>query len=181
MPMRAVVVWIKGDWSEFNSTLGLPAWNDGLRPCFECAAYGGDMFNALGNSPLGLRGRASNDMDYENACRRCERQVGLDERTKQLVLDVLKYDKRGSGAHGRALTQAIPELNLMSGDRLEPCEALRDIGKFESLVVPVTVTFWRTADESLARHRNPLFSAELGTSPSRTLTIDVLHALYPGS
>ena len=37
--------------------------------------------------------------------------------------------------------------------------------------------FWRTADESLTRHRNPIFS--LG-SPNRLLAIDSLHVLYLG-
>ena len=34
LPMRAVVLFVKGDWSEFATTIGLPSWADGYRPCF---------------------------------------------------------------------------------------------------------------------------------------------------
>ena len=50
----------------------------------------------------------------------------------------------------------------------------------------MTLTFWtplHTADGKpmgLARHRNPLYSKELGTSPSRTQMIDILHTFYFG-
>ena len=34
MLYRMVVIYIKGDWSEYATTVGLPSWQDGLRPCF---------------------------------------------------------------------------------------------------------------------------------------------------
>ena len=38
MRSRYVLLFIKGDWSEYVGTLGFPAWNDGFRPCFACNA-----------------------------------------------------------------------------------------------------------------------------------------------
>ena len=34
MAFPCVVVHIRGDWSEYAGTLGLPTWYDGLRPCY---------------------------------------------------------------------------------------------------------------------------------------------------
>ena len=39
---------------------------------------------------------------------------------------------------------------------------------------------WRPSEESLARHRNPLFNDELGLLPQRSLVADTLHCLYLG-
>ena len=33
---RGAVLFIKGDWSEYGSTMGFSLWADGLRPCFLC-------------------------------------------------------------------------------------------------------------------------------------------------
>ena len=92
----------------------------------------------------------------------------------------MHYDKRQNGSHGRSLTRDIPELNLRAGDRLEPSSALADVGGFEDLDVPATVVFWRCSLETIARHRNPLFCAELGTSPRRSLIVDLLHCMNLG-
>jgi hypothetical protein len=47
-------------------------------------------------------------------------------------------------------------------------------------VFPHPVVFWRSSREVVARHRNPLFTKELGMSINRSLTVDVLHAVYLG-
>ena len=81
---------------------------------------------------------------------------------------------------GRALTSDYPELTLLKGDRLEPCGTLFDTGSFESLTTPCKVVFWRRANESSWRHRNPIFGGGALPDPSRSLTVDTLHALYLG-
>ena len=46
--------------------------------------------------------------------------------------------------------------------------------------VPVEVTFWRLANETLVRHRCPLFDPNLGLEPCVCSTVDFLHALNLG-
>jgi hypothetical protein len=45
LPFKAAVIFIKGDWSEFSHSLGLPTWQDGLRPCWACVDFGEDRYN----------------------------------------------------------------------------------------------------------------------------------------
>jgi hypothetical protein len=79
------------------------------------------------------------------------------------------------------LTEDVPALGLLKHDRLEPCDALGDVGAFESLVVPVDgVVFWRPSAETTTRHRNPLFVQSLGLSPNVAIIVDLLHTLYLG-
>jgi hypothetical protein len=70
------------------------------------------------------------------------------------------------------------ELGLLQGDRLEPSKALRDVGSFETQVVPFEVTFWRPQNETACKHRCSLF-AICGVSVE-TLAIDALHTLNLG-
>ena len=74
---------------------------------------------------------------------------------------------------------SLPALNLKQGDRLEPPIELLDVGKFEKLQLPVTVIFWRSANQSITLHRNPIFSRSLGCT-LETLALDVLHILHLG-
>lgn len=179
MPHPGAVVYVKGDWCEYSGTCGMPNWNDGLRPCFSCAGSGADLFVSHGNNILELRWPSTTAANYEAACVRCERLVTLTDETKALVLQYLRYDKRDSGSHGRALTQNIPSLGLLANDRLEPSPALPNVAGLEELQMPATVTFWRPSEESICRHRNPLFCARIGLSVV-SLTVDTLHALYLG-
>jgi hypothetical protein len=89
------------------------------------------------------------------------------------------YDKRPYGKKGRVLANAIPELMLEAGDRLEPGPLLADVAAFEQLTPPFSVCFWRVSEETHARHRNPLFSSATGIS-LQTLGIDWLHTLSLG-
>ena len=76
----------------------------------------------------------------------------------------------------------LPKFGLMKGDRLEPSRSLPDIGAgFDNLnTFPVIVLFWRTRNETIAKHRNPLFDDGLGINPYRTLAIDALHDIHLG-
>ena len=80
---------------------------------------------------------------------------------------LLRYAKRKQGDRGRVLIRDAPALALQAGDRLEPGPTLRDVGPFEQLFDgdqpgPVCITFWRRGDETLARHKNPVFNKETG-------------------
>jgi hypothetical protein len=180
MPYKAAVIYLKGDWCEFSTTLGFPSWNDGLRPCYECACCGPEMYCAYGHTIEALSWPLNGDQDYELACRRCEVTVTLNAADREFVCERLKYDKRQAGSRGRALTQSIPHLGLEADDRLEPSDTLADVGALEEAAVPIDVVFWRVSNESLARHRNPLFCAVLGMTPRRSLAVDELHALNLG-
>jgi hypothetical protein len=165
--------------AEHAAGLGFPSWQDGLRPCFGCNAAGPELYNHDGFGPTTMPFRSNLPGDYEAACRGCEVLVVLDGHWHRVVLEHLAYDKRQQGSHGRALLQAIPELGLARDDRLEPSEALADVGDFDSITTfPIPVVFWRLAAESLTRHRNPIFDPRIGVWPSRTMTVDALHALY---
>ena len=93
LPCRTAVVFIKGDWAEYSATLGFPTHADGLRPCFKCVAFGGDRFDHLGHSPLGLGWDSNGEDDYFDACSRCEFNVEINEHSKRIVSPCLRYDK----------------------------------------------------------------------------------------
>ena len=184
MPMRCAIVFVKGDWAEYSSTLGLPTWQDALRPCWGCRAFGLGMYLAMGHGVDGLSWGVNGELEYEEACRRCEIIVVLDTAAKRDELArCVRYDKRDGGSKGRALTINMPHFvpPLLEGDRIEPCPALPDIGLLEELAVAATIVVWSVSAETLTRHRCPLLSEpDLGLVPARALTIDTLHANYLG-
>lgn len=184
LSFRSCVLFIKGDWAEYATTLGLPTWNDSVRPCYMCNCFGDGMYNHAGSSAAGFPHRENLEHEYDQSCDRCEIAIDLTPAIRQSVLEQgkLRYDKRASGSHGRALENDVPFLNLQKDDRLEPSADLPDIACFETLDLstPKRVIFWRTSRETLTRHRNPLFSVQLGITVWRSLTSDLLHTLYLG-
>ena len=181
MPRKFATVYVKGDWMEYSGTIGFSAHNDGLRPCFECVAFGMGMYEIQNCFPSQLCWHTNDDDAYDFACSRCEILVELDaERKAQIIKAGLRYDKRSHGSRGRCLVRDVHSLNLRGGDRLEPCAGLLDVGQFESLAIGSLVVFWRTSAETMVRHRCPIFCDELGISPKRNLTVDALHAIYLG-
>jgi hypothetical protein len=179
LPHRCACIYVKGDWAEYSHTFGLPAWNDGLRACFACAGCGPDLFVHAGNGPESLRWHCNSPGDYAAACDRCEHRVTITTVAQRARLaGLLRWDKRIRG--GRCLARDVPEFGLLADDRLEPSRGCPDVGAFASLHLPVEVVFWRRTDDSLTRHRNPLFREDLGVSAEVSMTIDTLHALYLG-
>jgi hypothetical protein len=182
--MRCACLFVKGDWSEHASTLGFSTWNDNLRPCFQCVALGEEMVQTEGSSSRGLVWRVNQAEGYLAACLRREVPVRLNARTRAICLERLRFDRRAGGSRGLSLTHPIPELGLRAGDRLEPSEHLPDVALLADAPLGadgyLPVVFWRTSEETLCRHRNPLFTAELGLLPSVCLTIDTMHCLYLG-
>ena len=122
--------------------------------------------------------------NHDEACRMCEHWVTVGTKQYHTIrCNLLVYDKRKSkhSAKGLALQSYVPLLSLHKGDRLEPCLELPHVGAFQDLhTFPVRVLFWRVSDETLSHHRNPLFSEELGVTPTRTLALDWLHCLASG-
>ena len=187
LPIKAALLYLKGDWLEFASTFGFPQWGDGIRPCMICNMYG-DRFYDLLSATLdrfcdGFH--LNDDDDYFAACDRCEIQVLI--ATHQNILDleaILRYDRRKDGSKGRALTKDINinGASLRIDDRLEPSYELPDVGNLIDLdpVPPKTIIFWRSANEDQTRHRNPIFDRSIGITPRRSLAVGLLHAFYLG-
>ena len=175
-----------GDWAAFATSLGVPAWNDGSRPCFLCNATRLGVHEHEGASRISFHCRENCEKDYDDACARCEVLVSLTARTQKLVVDEggLDWDKRDDGGHGLCLARSVPELGLLKKDRLEPCDALPDVGAIWELCdFPpggLRVVFWRSSRETMTRHRNPIFQESLGTSVWRSVAIGALHTLYLG-
>ena len=97
--VKAALIHIKGDWMEFATTLGLPSWNDGLRPCFACNADRDSFHTSLGAGPLVFPFRENQEGDYELACQRCEFYVVIpDQGTHRQIRGLLVYDKRNKAA-----------------------------------------------------------------------------------
>ena len=125
MLVKFACLFVKGDWAEFAHTLGLPTWNDGLRPCFACPGYGPDLFASAGNNAQTLRWDANSDADFEAACRRCEIRLRIVRRdTRDRIYALLRFDRRPGRAAGLAMSSDLLELGLRTGDRLEPSPAL---------------------------------------------------------
>jgi hypothetical protein len=180
LALRAAVVQVKGDWAEYSHSLGFPTWRHMEYPCIWCRCERDTLYAFSGMRPGELPWDPTDPADYDAACAMCERHVFV--RTvgqRDRLAALLFYDKRTIGSHGRALKQDAPEFNLLAGDRLEPCAACPDVGGFEELALPATIVFWRPSQETVAKHRNPLFNAATGITTD-LLTVDTLHCLYLG-
>ena len=175
----AYYFFLQTDWMELATSLAFPSWSDGIRPCVRCNACGEDMVRCLHATPLHFPHRLNTERDYFDACTRCEVLVELDALDHRLLGNLLYWDMRSH--RGRLLAQDLPRLGLMAGDRLEPSLSLPDVGSFEAIrLFPCTVTFWRFGNDTIARHRNPLFDYDRARTPQRCLVGDELHALSLG-
>ena len=71
---RGVIMFIKGDWPELTTTMGLPSWADNKSPCFNCLCTKAhdDIHDyvsmCLFNSPW----QEATHNDYLKACATCE-------------------------------------------------------------------------------------------------------------
>ena len=141
---RFINIWIKTDWSENVTSLGLAAWSDGLRPCPFCVAYLDDMYKIAGAGPMNLPWECTTDRGYEEACQRCEVRVLINAETHVAVAASLKPDFRSKGSAGLCLVRDFPALGLLKGDRLEPSTDTPDIFAFSAIKsFPAWATFWR--------------------------------------
>ena len=179
--VRAAVCLLKGDWSEFTNTLGLPTWQSNDHPCLFCRVRKDRMFDITNFSVLSFPAPLKTTEGYRLACEAAEKHVVATQAQVQRILGALRFDKRKDGAHGRALIRDIPELNLEKGDRLEPSRALRDVGALESVTTfPIELTFWSQDRESWTKHRNPLLDEPTIGMGIEIFAVDTLHTLNLG-
>ena len=96
---RIALLFIKGDWAEYASTLGFPPWNDSIRPCFACNAELLNMYPARLRRPaLEQEWRPNEQEDYFVACQRCEMEKEIPDVLVYLQLKaIMRFDKKGSG------------------------------------------------------------------------------------
>ena len=182
LAMRACLLFYKGDWAEYCHTFGLAGWSTRTSPCPFCKTTADAMKNVQGHSLLGSPAGDTSHDDYIQACRQCEVVVVLTQVHHAAIIKILMYDRRPHGNKGRCLTRDYPPLGLRSGDRLEPCSALLDVGRFEDLAdFPVhDIVFWRKTNETRVRHRCPLLDdAEIGLTLDRCM-IDLMHTVWLG-
>ena len=178
--IKAAAVNAKGDWSEFSHTLGLPTWQSVLNPCFCCHGTRDDMREICNFSALSSPWPEKTTIEYERACLECEIWRTIpDVRTHQMIWGALMYDRSKDGYKGRRLDRDLPELNLLRGDRLEPCPFLTNVGNYAQLRLPARVMFWRVKNQTIATRRNPIFSPTTHLSITH-LAIDPLHTLHLG-
>ena len=69
---------------------------------------------------------------------------------------------------------------LNKGDRLEPSLCVMDVASIDARTPPLDLVFWRTTNETITKHRNPIFDDAIATSPAETLGIDWLHSISLG-
>lgn len=181
------LLFIKGDWAEYASTLGFPSWNSAIRPCFGCNCTVWDMFELLGVGPFNCPHYINGESDYFEACSRAEANVEIPSALAHAAIcQLLFWDKRDGGNIGLSMRSDLlfwdnAPLGLLAGDRVEPTPELQDVADVFTLShFPATVTFWRRSFEYIARHRNPLFDESLGITPHRCMTADTLHVIYLG-
>lgn len=180
LKFRGILLALKADWGEFSGTLGFPSCASKLNPCFFCCASQENWHSCEGLSPLQTPFPLKTFAQYE-ACSRCEVHRVLGGEAFALVKASLEFDRRKQGSHGRALRHDIPSLGLLKGDRLEPSVHVPDTGGgFDSLVPPIRATFWRPSEESMTRHRNPLWCSAIGLTPQACIQVDWMHTLSLG-
>ena len=177
---RAAVIHIKCDWMEACATFGFPTWTHSLRPCLKCASPPSELHNIAGVSLDDFPFHVNTHDDYLSACGRCEVVVRVaTAAARDAVAVKLFYDKKQGGSGGRAMTQNHEALGLLQGDRLEPGRGVTDVSLFETKQPPFDAVFWRPSRATVARHRNPLFSEDVGLEVTH-MCVDSLHTIYLG-
>ena len=180
LPFRVACVFFKNDLMEMSSTLGFPACNSSEHPCPTCWCTDATCDRIAGLSPITFPWDLKTWGDYSRACDSCEIRVEVTEDNFRQLRARLQFDRRSSGARGRAMVTDYPPLRLRKGDRLEPSPGLERTSLFDTKAKPFVVTFWRRGEETVCRRRNPLFSTTTGITPDRVIVPDWLHALSLG-
>ena len=159
-------VYLKADLAEFAHTVAFPSTAHNTHPCFLCWCKRDGLVRFDGWTVLSVPWPLKSFQQYKEACEKCEIWRTVNENHYRDLCALLVYDKRPGGGRGLALRSDFAALNLRRGDRVEPCHELPDVDLFLHLEeLPRKILFWRTSEESLARHRNPLFSDETGLNP----------------
>ncbi|CAK0827746.1 unnamed protein product [Prorocentrum cordatum] len=176
---RAVLLFLKADWSENVGTMAFASWQSTDCPCPKCDCTRDTWDNFLGVSPMGAPWSTLTVDDYDAECRACEYDRVVTDADFPRLRGNLFFDKREQGNRGRCLERDFDTLGLKKGDRMEPWPELPTTNDFDIRPKPLHVRFWRRSNERHARHRNPLICNELYTSPSH-LVEDWLHCFSLG-
>eukprot|EP00971_Amphidinium_carterae_P067549 1337747-Amphidinium_carterae.1 len=170
---------IRCDWAELCTTMGLVSWSSSRFPCFFCKCKREGLQQDLETADSHEERTFS---EYKSACDACEIVLSdlLDEDWLALKTK-LASDLRKNGNRGRCLTTDYPKLGLRKGDRLEPSIACADWSVFEGNTKPAGAVFWRVANETCTKHRNPLFDESLYTTVQQSATVDILHCMALGT
>lgn len=173
------VLFMKADWSENVTTMGMPSWSaeDNCCPMCRCSRHDWDQFQGL--SPNSVPWAEKTTQDFENACIDCEFFRDVTDADFPSLRGTMFFDRRKHGNRGRCMSEDFPRMNLVKGDRLEPHLAMQHTMAFDMLPRPFRVKFWRPSNETLCRHRNPLISDECKLGP-RNMVVDWLHCLSLG-
>jgi hypothetical protein len=146
LKIRAIILWIKGDWSEYCGTYALPTWRSILRPCLFCSSPALELYDVDNISVANFPHHLNENEDYFVACDRAEIKITVTKRIHDILRVRVRFDKR-PGYCGLCVTQDIDELQLRSGDRIEPSDSLPDVGLFDGLTIfPIVITLWRVAN-----------------------------------
>ena len=182
-----VLLYLKCDLGELAPSLGIPAWRDEKAPCLSCPADHRNMYDFTRLSLVECAwGGPSTHGEFIAGCSACQLHRTIE--TKQVLIRLcrfLVFHRSTTGPpKGLVLTQDFPELALLKGDRVEPTWSLQDIGKlFVVSMFPFDITFWRSAQDTKARHLNPIFDTP-GRPPIgitiQCIASDALHCLYLG-
>ena len=92
---------------EYGTTVGVPTWQDALRPCFGCNVPPAGLYVLGGAGPLGFPFRENLDADYETACAACELWVQVTRDALPTIVGALAFDKRSGSNRGRCLARPI--------------------------------------------------------------------------
>ena len=175
------LVWLKADWGEYVHTLGLTSWSHAIHSCPLCKCTKDQWIRPAGFDALSFPWPLRSFAEYLHDVTICEIRVHV---ATTHLLNIIRarffFDKRQGGAKGRALSEGVPEVGLLKGDRLEPDLSMPDVGMVDSISAPCTLLFWRSSAASSSSHRNPLFSEATGITPERCLAVDWLHCLSLG-
>ena len=186
MTSRLALLMIKGDWSEYVGSLGMPSWATKYQPCIWCCCQKENMYNFSECRAGGHNWGKKDWSSYSSCWQSCEKKVLVrTEAERNILVGALMFDKRKDRIGGRVIGRDVPSFNLLKDDRLEPSIQLPDTHVFRSATLPVELTFWRRhtigkACTDLAHRNNPLFSYDICGSIQNVLRVDLLHTLYLG-
>ena len=149
MARKSILLWIKGDWSEHNKTLGLSGRASKYNPCQFCTLCKDELHSlnqccSMGHSDVPLWPLRGHE-EYESACRRCEVDlVCTTAAERKMVSDSIEWAPKKARRGPTVIRDVvIGGVALKIGDRLEPSPSLLDIAGLPRAALPLRATFWR--------------------------------------
>ena len=179
LPFRGALVQIRCDWSELAHTLGFPSWSSSTNPCLLCRVPRQEMQqHIVKQMPLdGFAWPLKTWKEYCEACSECElRLANPSKKIMGYVKKLLQSDHKKKGSQGLALRAPVPSTALAQGNRVEPVVGgMWDWQQVYEQDCPNEICFWSPRRQTLAKHRNPLFDAAIGTDVWNSVAIDCMH------